>query len=54
MLSTADADEGAWGDQMQAIAVHVDDPDALFGRATAAGASVVLPPATTHYGARHF
>jgi uncharacterized glyoxalase superfamily protein PhnB len=54
MLSTAEEGGSAWGDQMQAISVHVDDPDALYGRATAAGASVVLPLATTHYGARHF
>ena len=54
MLATADQDGSAWGDQAQAIAVHVDDPDALFGRATGAGATVVLPLATTHYGARHF
>ena len=54
LLSTADVGGGAWGDQMQAISVHVDDPDALFARANAAGAAVVLPLATTHYGARHF
>jgi uncharacterized glyoxalase superfamily protein PhnB len=54
MLATADEGGSAWGDQMQAISVHVDDPDALFGTATAAGAAVVLPLATTHYGARHF
>jgi uncharacterized glyoxalase superfamily protein PhnB len=54
MLSTADMGGSAWGDQMQAISVHVSDPDELFGRATAAGAAVVVPLATTHYGARHF
>jgi uncharacterized glyoxalase superfamily protein PhnB len=54
MLSTADIGGSVWGDQMQAIAIHIDDPDALFGRATAAGAAIVLPLATTHYGARHF
>jgi uncharacterized glyoxalase superfamily protein PhnB len=54
MLSTAEAEGSAWGDQVQATSVHADDPDALFGRATAAGAAVVLPLATTHYGARHF
>jgi len=36
----------------QAISVRVDDPDALFARATAEGAAVVQAPATTHYGAR--
>ena len=43
-----------WGNQDQAISVHVDNPDALFTRATSAGAAVVLPLATTPYGARHF
>jgi uncharacterized glyoxalase superfamily protein PhnB len=36
----------------QAISVRVDDPDAIFADATAAGADVVQAPATTHYGAR--
>jgi uncharacterized glyoxalase superfamily protein PhnB len=54
MLATGDPGGGAWGGLMQAAAVHVDDPDALYGRATAAGATIVLPLATTHYGARHF
>ena len=54
MLGTADEGGSAWGDRNQAISVHVGDPDALFTRATNAGAAVVLPLATTHYGARHF
>jgi uncharacterized glyoxalase superfamily protein PhnB len=54
MLATADEGGSAWGDQDQAIAIRIDDPDALFARATAAGAAIVLPLATTHYGARHF
>jgi uncharacterized glyoxalase superfamily protein PhnB len=54
MLATADEDGSAWGDQDQAISVHVDDPDAFYARATAAAAAVVLPLATTHYGVRHF
>ena len=54
MLATSDDGGGVWGDRDEAISVHVDDPDALFTRATAAGATVVLPLATTHYGARHF
>ena len=41
------------GDQpRQAISVRVDDPDAFFARASAAGAVVVRAPETTHYGAR--
>ena len=54
MLATADEGGSAWGDQDQAISIHVEDPDALYERAAAAGAAVVLPLATTHYGARHF
>jgi uncharacterized glyoxalase superfamily protein PhnB len=54
MLATADEGGSAWGNQDQAISVHVDNPDALFTRATSAGAAVVLPLATTPYGARHF
>jgi uncharacterized glyoxalase superfamily protein PhnB len=45
--------ESLSGDQStQAISVRVDDPDALFARATAEGAAVVQAPVTTHYGAR--
>jgi uncharacterized glyoxalase superfamily protein PhnB len=36
----------------QAISVRVDDPDALFARATAEGAGVVQAPETTQSGAR--
>jgi uncharacterized glyoxalase superfamily protein PhnB len=36
----------------QAISLRVDDPDALFARATAVGAVAVQAPVTTHYGAR--
>jgi uncharacterized glyoxalase superfamily protein PhnB len=45
---------GAWGDLRQAMSVQVDDPDTHFQAASAAGATVVLPLATTHYGARHY
>ncbi len=48
MLNLGDASS----DQSQAISVRDDDPDAIFARATAAGAVVVRPPETTHYGAR--
>lgn len=45
---------GAWGDSGQAMSVQIDDPDAHFQTASAAGAHVVLPLATTQYGARHY
>ena len=40
------------GESSQAISVRVDDPDAVFARATVEGAVVVQAPVTTHYGAR--
>lgn len=43
---------GSQDGQGQAISVRVDDPDALFTRATAQGAAVVQAPMTTPYGAR--
>jgi uncharacterized glyoxalase superfamily protein PhnB len=40
MLATADVGGSAWGDQDHAVSVHVDNPDAVFTRATTAGAAV--------------
>ncbi len=37
-----------------AIYLVVDDPDALYGRAVAAGATVVRPPRDEDYGSRDF
>jgi len=51
MLNLGDAQASQDG-FTQAISVRVDDPDALFARATKEGAVVVQAPATTHYGAR--
>lgn len=50
--STIMLNMGAAPKLTQAISVRVDDPDALFARATAEGAAVVQAPATMHYGAR--
>lgn len=36
----------------QAIYVAIDDPDALFGRAKAAGATILMEPTDTDYGSR--
>ncbi len=46
--------DGPWGNPRQAISVRLDDPDAHFERACAAGATIVQPPATTPYGARAY
>jgi uncharacterized glyoxalase superfamily protein PhnB len=34
--------------------IAIDDPDALFDRATGAGAQVVMPLTDTDYGSRDF
>jgi uncharacterized glyoxalase superfamily protein PhnB len=49
MLNLAETSSGG---NTQAISVQVDDPDAVFARATAERAPVVQAPVTTHYGAR--
>lgn len=47
-------DGGMAGHLRQAISVRIDDPDAHFERARAAGATIAQPPATTPYGARSY
>jgi uncharacterized glyoxalase superfamily protein PhnB len=54
MLNVGSGDHGTWGDLTQATSVRIDDPDAHFARARAAGAAVVIPPMTTRYGARSY
>jgi uncharacterized glyoxalase superfamily protein PhnB len=44
--------ESAWADLWHVVHLQVDDPDARFARATAAGAVVVHAPQTAAYGAR--
>jgi uncharacterized glyoxalase superfamily protein PhnB len=38
----------------QALCVYVDDPDAYFARATAAGATIIRPLRDEEFGARGF
>lgn len=45
--------EGANGASTCTIALYVDDCDAAFARATAAGAKVVMPPADMFWGDRY-
>ncbi len=49
-------EEDAWPVQPGACGCYVvtDEPDALFARATAAGAEVIRPPHDTGYGSRDF
>lgn len=42
------------GDARQLVCVHVDNPDEHHKRAMAGGATIVMEPQTTPYGARHF
>jgi uncharacterized glyoxalase superfamily protein PhnB len=48
--------EDAWPVQPGSCGCYVvtDEPDALFARATAAGAEVIQPPHDTDYGSRDF
>jgi len=43
-----------WSDAAQVVSLRVDDPDAHFARAEAAGAQVVRKPETAPYGARFY
>lgn len=47
-------DPAAWGLGRQLTCVYVDDPDAHHARAVDAGATIVMPPADTPYGARAY
>jgi uncharacterized glyoxalase superfamily protein PhnB len=57
MLSTAGKDDGPFGKRAagnDAVYVVSTDPDALFARATVAGAEVVIDLHDTDYGSRDF
>lgn len=59
MLGSVRAGDGiatprALGGSTQALCVWVEDPDAHFERARAAGAEIVAPPADTDFGAREY
>lgn len=42
------------GSATQMLAVYVDDPDAHFRRAEAAGAKILAPPYNTDFGSREY
>jgi uncharacterized glyoxalase superfamily protein PhnB len=42
------------GSATQMLAVYVEDPDAHFVRAQAAGAKILYPPANTDFGSREY
>lgn len=57
MFGTAGKDTSAFGARTpgnDAVYIVCDDPDALFARATAAGAEVVRGPVDEDYGSRGF
>jgi len=57
MFGTAGKDDGPFGSRVpgnDSVYVVCDDPDALFTRATAAGATVVRGLADEDYGSRGF
>jgi uncharacterized glyoxalase superfamily protein PhnB len=54
MLGTAPAEPDAYGGPGFGIYVAVEDPDALYERAVAAGAEIAAGPIDTDYGSRDF
>jgi uncharacterized glyoxalase superfamily protein PhnB len=57
MFGSAGKDDGPFGRRIpgnESVYVVCDDPDALFQRATAAGAEVVRPLTDEDYGSRGF
>jgi len=42
------------GASTQMLAVYIDDPDAHFRRALAAGAKILYPPTDTDFGSREY
>jgi uncharacterized glyoxalase superfamily protein PhnB len=59
MLGSVRPDDGirspaALGSATQMLAVYVDDPDAHFERAQAAGAKILAPPNDTDFGSREY
>lgn len=51
-IDEGDPDKQPFGNS--SVHVVLDDPDALYARATTAGATVVREPADTDYGSRQF
>jgi len=59
MLGSVRPDDGiaspkALGSATQMLAVYVEDPDAHFQRAQAAGAKILAPPYNTDFGSREY
>ena len=59
MVGTVRADDGiaspqGLGASTQMLAVYVEDPDAHFARAQAAGAKILAPPNDTDFGSREY
>ncbi len=54
MIDSGPRDPRIWGEDSQALYVHVADPDAHHAKATRAGATIVRPLEQTSWGARGY
>lgn len=54
MLGTLGAGDGLWDLAPNGVYVAVDDPDAHYARAVAAGAEIVMALTDTDYGSRNY
>jgi len=54
LSSIKPSDAAVLGSNRQAVCVALDDPDGHYATAVAAGASIIRPIETTHYGARTY
>jgi uncharacterized glyoxalase superfamily protein PhnB len=54
VLMVSGGDDVAWAGERQATCIHVADPDAHHARAVRGGATIVMSPADTTYGARAY
>ena len=54
LSSSKSSDAAVLGGARQAVCVAIDDPDRHHATAVAAGARIIRPIETTHYGARTY
>jgi uncharacterized glyoxalase superfamily protein PhnB len=54
LSSSKPSDAAVLGGARQAVCVAIDDPDGHYATAVAAGARIIRPIETTHYGARTY
>jgi uncharacterized glyoxalase superfamily protein PhnB len=54
LIDAGPKDPAAWGDNSQAVFVHVTDPDAHYARAKEAGARILRPPHDTPWARGYY